>query len=286
VDVSAYRIVQEALTNALKRAGPARAHVILRYRSNTLDIEVLDDGTGDGNGGGSGHGLAGMRRTCGDLRRRARVGSAAGGRLRAAGAVATRRDAVIRVLLADDQSLVRAGFRMILKAEPDMDVVGEAGDGREAVERVGALAPDVVLMDIRMPGVDGIEATRQITARGGAPRVLVLTTFDLDEYVYESLRAGASAFLLKDAPPEHQLVAAIRVVADGGSLFAPSVTRRLISKFAGDTAGAARRPELDGLTAAAARSAPPRRARPFMHEPTLRRGGRGTPAAPSLRPES
>jgi DNA-binding NarL/FixJ family response regulator len=112
--------------------------------------------------------------------------------------------------------------------------VGEAGDGGEAVARAKTLAPDVVLMDIRMPGVDGIEATRRITAREHAPRTVVLTTFDRDEYVYEALRAGASAFLLKDAP-EHQLLAAIRVVAEGGSLFAPSVTRRLIERFAART---------------------------------------------------
>jgi DNA-binding NarL/FixJ family response regulator len=155
---------------------------------------------------------------------------------------------MIRVLVADDQSLVRAGFRMILKAEPDIEVVGEAGDGREAIARAGSLAPDVVLMDIRMPGVDGIEATRGITAREHAPRVLVLTTFDRDEYVYEALRAGASAFLLKDAP-EHQLVAAIRVVADGGSLFSPSVTRRVIEEFARRSGGAAAPPALEELTA-------------------------------------
>jgi DNA-binding NarL/FixJ family response regulator len=138
---------------------------------------------------------------------------------------------MIRILLADDQGLVRAGFRMILRAEPDMDVVAEAADGREAVERARELRPDVVLMDIRMPGLDGIEATRRVTALDPPARVLVLTTFDLDEYVYESLRAGASAFLLKDAP-EEQLVAAVRVVADGGSLFSPSVTRRVIEQFA------------------------------------------------------
>jgi DNA-binding NarL/FixJ family response regulator len=137
---------------------------------------------------------------------------------------------MIRVLLADDQGLVRAGFRMILRAEPDIEVVGEAGDGEEAVARARETSPDVVLMDIRMPGVDGVEATRRIADTGG-PRVLVLTTFDLDEYVYEALRAGASGFLLKDVP-EEQLVAAIRVVAAGGSLFAPTVTRRLIEEFA------------------------------------------------------
>lgn len=138
---------------------------------------------------------------------------------------------MIRILLADDQGLVRAGFRMILRAEPDIDVVGEAADGREAVEQARELKPDVVLMDIRMPGMDGIEATRHVTALDSPARVLVLTTFDLDEYVYESLRAGASAFLLKDAP-EQQLVAAVRVVADGGALFSPSVTRQVIEQFA------------------------------------------------------
>jgi DNA-binding NarL/FixJ family response regulator len=137
---------------------------------------------------------------------------------------------MIKVLLADDQSLVRAGFRMILRAEPDIDVVGEAADGREAVAKAATHRPDVVLMDVRMPEMNGIEATRQIAAGEGAPRVLVLTTFDRDEYVYEALRAGAGAFLLKDAP-EHQLLAAIRIVAEGGSLFSPSVTRRLIEQF-------------------------------------------------------
>jgi DNA-binding NarL/FixJ family response regulator len=139
---------------------------------------------------------------------------------------------MIRVLLADDQALVRAGFRMILRAEPDIDVVGEAGLGREAVELARALEPDVVLMDLRMPELDGIEATRRIVDGADGPRVLVLTTFDLDEYVYEALRAGASGFLLKDAP-EDQLVAGIKVVADGGSLFAPAVTKRMIERFAG-----------------------------------------------------
>src|SRR4051794_18000221 len=129
---------------------------------------------------------------------------------------------MIRVLLADDQSLVRAGFRMILKAEPGIEVVGEAGDGLEAVAQARELEPDIVLMDIRMPGVDGIEATRQVVIDEASPRVLVLTTFDLDEYVYGALRAGASGFLLKDAP-EDQLVSAIRVISTGGSLFAPSV---------------------------------------------------------------
>jgi DNA-binding NarL/FixJ family response regulator len=139
----------------------------------------------------------------------------------------------VRVLLADDQQLVRGGFRMILRAETDIDVVGEAADGAEAVSLARDLQPDVVLMDVRMPNLDGIEATRRIVdGTQEAPRVLVLTTFDLDEHVYEALRAGASGFLLKDAP-ESQLVAGIRIVADGGSLFAPAVTRRLIERFAG-----------------------------------------------------
>ena len=153
---------------------------------------------------------------------------------------------MIRVLLADDQALVRAGFRMILKAEPGIEVVGEAGNGAEAVSQARGLAPDVVLMDVRMPVMDGIEATRRIVVSDGSPRVLVLTTFDLDEYVYEALRAGASGFLLKDAP-EDQLVAGIGIVAAGGSLFAPAVTRRLIERFAG--ARPARRPGLEDLTA-------------------------------------
>lgn len=153
---------------------------------------------------------------------------------------------MIRVLLADDQGLVRAGFRMILSSEADLAVVGEAGDGLDAVQRTAAVRPDVVLMDVRMPGIDGIEATRRITARDDPPRVIVLTTFDHDEYVYEALRAGASAFLLKDAAEGH-LLAAIRVVAEGGSLFAPTVTRRLIERFA-DTQPRPDAPGLDELT--------------------------------------
>jgi DNA-binding NarL/FixJ family response regulator len=154
---------------------------------------------------------------------------------------------MIRVLLADDQALVRAGFRMILTAEPGIEVVGQAADGGEAVALARELAPDVVLMDVRMPIMDGIEATRQIVDGEAGPRVLVLTTFDLDEVVYDALRAGASGFLLKDAP-EERLVTAIRVVAEGGSLFAPSVTRRLIEEFA-RRAPSSPPPALDELTA-------------------------------------
>ena len=136
----------------------------------------------------------------------------------------------VKVVLVDDQALLRAGFRMILDAEPDVDVVGEAADGVEAVEAVRLYSPHVVLMDVRMPNLDGIEATRRILALGGETKVLMLTTFDLDEYVYEALRAGASGFLLKDVPPE-QLVAAIHVVAQGDALLAPSVTRRVIEEY-------------------------------------------------------
>jgi DNA-binding NarL/FixJ family response regulator len=155
---------------------------------------------------------------------------------------------VIRVLLADDQRLVRSGFRMILRADPGLDVVGEAGDGVEAVALARELRPDVVLMDVRMPRLDGIEATRQLLRVQDPPRVLVLTTFDLDEYVYAALRAGASGFLLKDAP-EEQLAAAIRVAAEGGALFSPGVTRRLIERFAALDPDVAPPPRLEELTA-------------------------------------
>jgi DNA-binding NarL/FixJ family response regulator len=138
----------------------------------------------------------------------------------------------IRVLIADDQELVRTGFRVILDAEPDITVAGEAADGREAVEGARSRRVDVVVMDIRMPAMDGIEATRRIAANGdGAPRILILTTFDLDEYVFKALRAGASGFLLKDAGAD-ELLHAVRVVAAGDALLAPSITRRLISDYA------------------------------------------------------
>jgi DNA-binding NarL/FixJ family response regulator len=136
----------------------------------------------------------------------------------------------IRVLIADDQALVRDGFGMILDAQPDIDVVAEASDGREAIERARELRPDVVLMDIRMPEVDGIEATRRLLADDGGPRVLMLTTFDQNEYVYEAMKAGASGFLLKDVRRE-ELVNAVRVVAAGDALLAPALTRRLIEDF-------------------------------------------------------
>jgi DNA-binding NarL/FixJ family response regulator len=136
----------------------------------------------------------------------------------------------VRVLVADDQSMVRAGFRMLLAGEPDIEVVAEASNGLEAVDKAGRFHPNVVLMDIRMPELDGLEATRRILAADNAARVLILTTFDLDEYVYEALRAGASGFVLKDDPPE-QLLAAIRVVAGGEALLSPAITKRVIAQF-------------------------------------------------------
>jgi DNA-binding NarL/FixJ family response regulator len=152
---------------------------------------------------------------------------------------------LIRILLADDQALVRAGLRLILDAEPDFEVVAEAADGAEAVGRAAETDPDVVLMDIRMPAVDGIEATRRLLAEANRTRVLMLTTFDLDEYVVEAFRAGASGFLLKTAPPQ-QLIAAVRTVYDGDSLLAPASTRRLIEQCAAPSVDTA---ALDQLTA-------------------------------------
>jgi DNA-binding NarL/FixJ family response regulator len=158
----------------------------------------------------------------------------------------------IRVLVVDDQGLVRAGFRMILEAQPDIEVVGEAADGLDAVAAAGRLRPDVVLMDIRMPRLDGLEATRRLAGPGvdDPVRVLILTTFDLDEYVFEALRAGASGFLLKDLPRE-DLVAAVRVVAGGEALLAPRITRRLIEEFARRPAGV--EPDLSALETLTAR---------------------------------
>jgi DNA-binding NarL/FixJ family response regulator len=155
-----------------------------------------------------------------------------------------------KVLIVDDQSLVRAGFRMILESEPEIEVVGEAADGLTAVLAARETEPDVILMDVRMPNVDGLEATRRLLEGSEhGPRILILTTFDLDEYVYEALRAGASGFLLKDTPPE-QLVEAIRVVAGGDALLSPVVTRRVIAEFVRRPPAAARPPApgLDELT--------------------------------------
>jgi DNA-binding NarL/FixJ family response regulator len=155
---------------------------------------------------------------------------------------------VIRVLIADDQALVRGGFRSILDGQHDIEVVGETTDGAETVDEAVRLAPDVVLMDIRMPGMDGIEATRRLLAHDLPTRVLVLTTFDLDEYVYEAMKAGASGFLLKTAPPR-QLAEAVRTVAGGDALLAPSVTRRIVEQFVRrPSPGLAVPPGLEDLT--------------------------------------
>src|SRR5690606_14699657 len=156
---------------------------------------------------------------------------------------------MIRVLLADDQTLVRAGFRSILSDEDDIEVVGEAADGAQAADLARELRPDVVLMDIRMPGVDGLEATRRIAGdpRLDAVKVIILTTFDLDDYVYGALRAGAGGFLVKDTEPA-ELIHAVRVVARGDALISPSVTRRLISEFAGRVKRPEPGPELNALT--------------------------------------
>ena len=155
---------------------------------------------------------------------------------------------MIRVLIADDQALVRGGFRMILDAQRDIEVVGEASDGRQALDQARELAPDVVLMDIRMPELDGLEATRRLLGGNDNCRVLILTTFDLDEYVYEAMKAGASGFLIKDVRPE-QLADAVRVVADGDALLAPVITRRLIEQFVSRPAPAPGAPrELEDLS--------------------------------------
>jgi DNA-binding NarL/FixJ family response regulator len=156
---------------------------------------------------------------------------------------------VIRVFLVDDQALVRAGLRLVIDSQPDMTVVGEAGDGRDALEALGVTSADVVLMDVRMPGLDGVAATAHLVERDGdaAPRVVMLTTFDLDEYVFAAIRAGASGFLLKDAEPE-ELLAAIRAVATGDAVVAPSATRRLLAQVADRLPGTTADPRLETLT--------------------------------------
>jgi len=156
---------------------------------------------------------------------------------------------VIRVFLVDDQALVRAGFRLVIDSQPDMTVVGEAGDGRDALEALGVTSADVVLMDVRMPELDGVAATAHLVERDGdaAPRVVMLTTFDLDEYVFSAIRAGASGFLLKDAEPE-ELLAAVRAVATGDAVVAPSATRRLLEQVADRLPGTTADPRLETLT--------------------------------------
>ena len=233
VDLSAYRIVQEALTNVLKHAAAGRATVRLDYGADELRLSSATTASAprprtapatvsSGSGNGSRSSAA-----------RSRPARPTGGGFEVSARLPYSVEVIvaIRVVIADDQPLVRAGLRMILDTEADVVVAGEAANGAEAVDLCERERPDVVLMDVRMPVMDGIEATRLITAVDEPPRVLVLTTFDLDEVVYDALRAGASGFLLKDAP-EERLTTAIKVVAEGGSLFAPSVTKRLIEEFA------------------------------------------------------
>ena len=247
VDLAAFRIVQEALANTAKHAGPGRAWVHVRYAPRAVELEIGDDGGGDAQGDGTRPRARRDARAGRPLRRLPRRGPARGRRVPRARAPARGGAVSIRVLIADDQSLVRAGFRLVLENHPDLEVVGEASNGEEAIHSARRLDPDVVLMDIRMPELDGIAATRAITGAQAA-RVLVLTTYDLDEYVYDALQAGASGFLLKDTAPE-QLADGIRAVAAGEALLAPTVTRRLIEEFA--RVGPARRvrpAELDELT--------------------------------------
>jgi CheY-like chemotaxis protein len=229
--LAAYRIVQESLTNTRKHGGPrATAEVTLRYLEDALLLRITDDGRGAAAvSDGAGHGLTGMRERVAvyggwgaggtvPVRGLSRRGAAAAGGARATGGLPGRQPGrcrmSIRIVLVDDQELVRAGFRMVLDAQPDMEVVGEAGDGLAATQLLRTTPADVVVMDVRMPRLDGIEATRQICQAGDRPRVLMLTTFDLDEYAYSALKAGASGFLLKDVPPD-ELLFGIRAVHSG-----------------------------------------------------------------------
>jgi CheY-like chemotaxis protein len=205
IDLSVYRIVQEALTNAAKHAGRCRAVMSVRWRPGAVELEITNDAAPGPRDliGSAGRGLIGMRERAGIGRRGAR--SRARRRRRVPGLVAPAAGAAavtVRVLLADDQELVRAGLEMIIDSSDDLEVVGQAADGEQAVELARRLEPDVVLMDVRMPSMDGIDATRRIVSerRGDTPRVLMLTTFDLDEYVFGAFKAGASGFLVKDAP--------------------------------------------------------------------------------------
>ena len=254
LDLAAYRIVQEGLTNAMKHAPGAVTTVTVSWAPHDLALEIRNAANGGVTSSG-GHGLTGMAERVRLYGGELQAGPADGGwRVSARLPLTDNKELVamsVRLLIADDQALVRAGFRMILDAEDDLDVIGEATDGLDAVEQAKRLKPDVVLMDIRMPELDGIEATRRLLAQAGdhPVRVLMLTTFDLNEYVYEALRAGASGFLLKDVPPE-QLAAGIRVVAQGEALLAPSITRRLIKEFAAASPTRPTPPKgLDELTA-------------------------------------
>ena len=234
IDLSAYRIVQEGLTNALKHARASHAEVTVRYAPRR------------------GRDRSARRRHRRDAERRPRARPRADRNPRARKTLRRRDDRrhdkrrrvhaqhpppahpraamTIRVLIADDQSMVRAGFRMLLAGEQDMEVVAEASNGLEAVAKAARFDPTVILMDIRMPELDGLQATRRILATDNTARILILTTFGLDEYVYEALSAGASGFVLKDDPPE-QLIEAVRTVAAGDALLSPAITKRVIHQF-------------------------------------------------------
>ena len=267
LELTLYRVVQEALTNVVRHAPQARATVDLTVSAAQVRLEVADDGGSAGrrrairNGpafraratGSSGCGSGSALSAAGWWPNRSPAASACAPRSRSRARCERRTrngrrsepggTVTTGVLVVDDQALLRTAFSSLIDAEDDLEVVGEAADGRQAVERAASLAPDVVVMDVRMPVMDGIEATRQITSGqgpGGA-RVLILTTFDLDEYVFEALRAGASGFALKSRPLD-ELLNAIRTVAAGEALLAPSVTRRLIAHFAGQARTPARTP--------------------------------------------
>ncbi len=235
IDLAAYRIVQEALTNTVRHAGASAVSIRVTYGPGTVTIQVDDDGVGSPASvpvsGGSG--IAGMRERALARGGELVAGPQPGGGFRVRACLPVARERMIRVLLADDQALVRAGFRALLDAEEDLEVVGEAEDGRRAVEETRRLVPDVVLMDIRMPGTDGLAATREIAADEhlAGVRVVILSTFDLDEYVFEALRLGASGFLVKSTEPV-ELLRGVRAVADGDALLSPGVTRRLVAEFA------------------------------------------------------
>ena len=238
VDLAAYRIVQEALTNVIKHAGRVRATVAVRYTDDAVTVEVDDEGRpGDDSAIGAGGDRArpgGHARARRHVSRRSRCRTRPDRRFPRRGAPPVRGvDVTVRVGVVDDQPLIRTGLRTMIDHAADLELVGEAADGEEAVELARRQRPDVVLMDIRMPVLDGIEATRRITADAdlAGVRVVMLTTFDVDDYVHAAIRAGASGFLLKDAPPE-DVLDAIRVVARGDALLAPSVTRRIIEELA------------------------------------------------------
>ena len=238
VELTAYRVVQEALSNAVRHAPGSVVRVDVQRVGDALEVKVTNGMAREAvpAGQGSGHGLVGMRERVALVEGTVNAGpTPEGGYLVAVSIpVGTEVASGDQVLVVDDQEMVRAGFSALLNAQADLEVVGQAGDGAEAVELAAELHPDVILMDVRMPVMDGLAATRRIlatAASGDSPRVVMLTTFDLDDYVYAALRAGASGFLLKHSTPD-ELAAAVRIVAAGDALLAPSVTRRLVEDFA------------------------------------------------------